>query len=192
MEQPDVEFILARLPFPDNVRLEIKKYLPRVPTPTARLIKELDFHFSEWLPEELWVRGRGRTYMRGRRINVRWAPPPSRPKILYKEGLCDKYERPISKTYDKVTGEPNGCEPDRVYLTTFPHQYYKFSEWRLRSELEAEAREAREWTPVSAPVTGEAAFLRDVGEQEAVVPACLPDAEEQPAPQGQKRQRLRE
>jgi hypothetical protein len=189
MEQPDVEFILAGLPFPDNVRLEIKKYLPRMPTPTARLIKGLDFHFSE-CPEELWVRGNGRTYMRRRIINARWAPPPSRPKILYKEGSCETGERTFK--YDKVTGEPNGCESEGVYLTTFSAPYRTWKEWRLRNELEVEAREAREWTPVSAPVTGEAAFLRDVGEQEAVVLACLPDAEEQPAPQAQKRQRLRE
>ena len=61
-----------------------------------------------------------------------------------------------------------------------------------RRDLEDMDREAQEWTPVSTPVTGEAAFLQDVGAQEVVAPACLPDAEEQPAPQGQKRQRLSE
>ena len=93
MEQPALEkFIMAKLCLPEEVKKEIKRFLPTIATPTARLIKRLRFERDERWPEKTLVYGstRWRAYLRQRVLKARWAPPPMRPTLIYKEGVRSK------------------------------------------------------------------------------------------------------
>ena len=124
MEQPALEkFVLAKLRLPQDVKKEIKRYLPTIPTPTARLIKSLRFDGCYWRPEQIFARvfvsGLDEVpgYFRQRILKAHWTHPPLRPRIIYKEGVESRLT--IGHTrFNEFTGEPARLFKHEVLLRT--------------------------------------------------------------------------
>jgi hypothetical protein len=138
MEQPALEkFVLAKLRLPDDIKQQIRRYLPAIPTPTARLIKSLCFYSN---PDETDVYNREDTYIKMRLVRARWVPPPMWPRIIYKESVerCYTFGR---TSFDKFTGEPAKIDPQDVELITMGLPSYRRLE-RMRL-TDAQALERR-------------------------------------------------
>ena len=152
MEQPALEkFIMAKLRLPEEVKKEIKRFLPTIATPTARLIKRLRFESDERCPERTLVYGsdRWRTYLRQRMLKARWAPPPTRPTIIYKESVRSR-ECFGTMPFNKFTGEPDRIQGSlRVEVTEKPGAWLTWRHCTSLEEVQAWERRARELTPPS-------------------------------------------
>ena len=150
MEQPALEkFIMAKLCLPEEVKKEIKRFLPTIATPTARLIKRLRFERDERWPERTLVYGstRWRAYLRQRMLKACWAPPPMRPTLIYKEGVRSK-ECLGSLPFNKFTGEPDRIQGTHtVELTETPGAWFTRTYRASLEEVQAWERRAQELTP---------------------------------------------
>ena len=173
MEQPALEkFILAKLRLPDDVKKGIKRYLPTIPTPTARLIKSLRFESCEWRPDQTIVYSRTRTYFRKRLINARWAPPPMRPRIIYKESFEGATSRGHT-IFNKFTGEPAYISNPNVILTTTPCSLCTLREKMWLKEAQALERQVQASMPpvieegVASPPAVGAQGLQERRQEEA-------------------------
>ena len=145
MEQPMLEkSILAKMPLPHEVQRMIKKYL-QVPTPTARLMKQVSI--NRQFVNRYYVTGRS---VRVYELRGRWSAPPLRPDIelLHRYRDIDTWE---SRCWNINTGEPTcGIRRVRVMWPALPMPGSQ-SSWSyvVREDAIAMARRVRNWTPVS-------------------------------------------
>ncbi len=96
MEMPMLEkFILAKMPLPNEVQMLIKKYL-QVPTPTARLMKQVSFDYTQYI-NRTCIRGTG---VRFYELRGRWSAPPLRPEIQYLHTYRDVHTR-VLRSWNK-------------------------------------------------------------------------------------------
>jgi hypothetical protein len=147
MEQPALEkLVLAKLRLPDDVKQQIRRYLPAIPTPTARLIKSLRFESNKWRPDETDVYSRGGAYFKMRLVKASWTPPPMWPKIIYKESVkrCYTYGH-IS--FDKFTGEPAKIYPQDAELVTIRLPFYRRTESMRLTDVQALERRVQALMP---------------------------------------------
>ena len=147
MEHPLLEkSILAKMPFPHEVQILIKKYL-QVPTPTARLMKQVSItQFGNWT----YIGGIG---VRVYELSGRWSAPPLRPEIQYSHTYRKNYVnywQPLR--WNTSTGELIVARRRRVRLTwpvlLGPENLPTWDYW-TREEADEMARRVRSWTPVS-------------------------------------------
>ena len=138
------KFILAKLPLPFEIRKELKKFL-QVPTPTARLMKQVSI---EWYSNLTCVSGPG---MRVYEWSGRWSSPPLRPDIHYSHRYRNvSYWHP--RFWDGRTGEPIGRRAIRCVRVTWPAlEPEGLPTWEYYTAESADqmARAVRSWTPVS-------------------------------------------
>jgi len=120
MEMPGLMSVLARLPLPPGAEMEIKKFL-RVSTPTARLMKKLQFGRLSCGQLQVSGPGVGKLLV----IKARWTSPPCLPEVHLRPVLY----RPragcgCSLQYRYVDGEPSGERDSRIWLT-WPEVIYR-------------------------------------------------------------------
>ena len=132
--------ILAKTPLPREVQIMIKKYL-QVPTPTARLMKQVSItQFGNWTD----IGGIG---VRVYELSGRWSAPPLRPEIQYSHTYLNVYPNYCqSRSWDTSTGEPIGGS-GLVRFSWSPTLH--IWDYLTREEVEEMARRVRSWTPVS-------------------------------------------
>jgi hypothetical protein len=145
MEQPALEkFVLAKLRLPDDIKQQIRRYLPAIPTPTARLIKSLGFESSA--EDETVVYSRGGAYFKRRFVRASWTPPPMWPKILYKESV-QRYCTYGRISYDKFTGEPAHIYPQDAELLTMGLPFHRRLENMPLTDVQALERRVQALMP---------------------------------------------
>ena len=101
MEMPGLACVLAKEPFvrlPNQVKMMLKKFL-QVATPTARLMKQLNFHIAdeEYSGDRIYLGGdkdfgissyrvevEGNCSFLTLRRSIEWNNPPLRPKLIYR------------------------------------------------------------------------------------------------------------
>ena len=136
--------ILAKMPLPHEVQILIKKYL-QVPTPTARLMKQVSItQFGNWT----YIGGIG---VRVYELSGRWSAPPLRPEIQYSHTYRDvNYWR--ARLWDNSTGELIGVRGTRRVRITWPtldSESLPNWDYYARDSADEMARQVRSWTPVS-------------------------------------------
>ena len=136
--------ILAKMTLPHEVQMMIKKYL-QVPTPTARLMKQVSIRHS---PLDTCIRGTG---LRIYELSGKWSAPPLRPEIQYSHKYRDVfYWRP--QYWNNITGELFRVRGERRVLIIWPVlEPESLPTWSYytREEADEMARRVRSWTPVS-------------------------------------------
>jgi hypothetical protein len=116
MEMPGLALILAKTPLPAEAQCEIKKFL-QLPTPTARLMKQLTFEIHEGaVHSEVYVVSRGRLSFH--RIHVEWSSGPLRPALLYKH-VAERVSE-LAYSWHEVTGEPRNIAPNPFVKVIWP------------------------------------------------------------------------
>ena len=136
--------ILAKMPLPHEVQILLKKYL-QVPTPTARLMKQVSVM---WFSNMTCVGGTG---LRVYELSGRWSAPPLRPEIQYSHTYRDvNYWR--ARLWDNSTGELIGVRGTRRVRITWPtldSESLPNWDYYARESADEMARQVRSWTPVS-------------------------------------------
>ena len=146
MEQPTLEkSILAKMPLPHEVQILIKKYL-QVPTPTARLMKQVS------ITQFINTTCVGGTGLRVYELSGRWSAPPLRPEIQYSHTYRDvNYWR--AQLWDNSTGEligvRGGIRRVRITWPTLDSESLPNWDYYARDSADEMARQVRSWTPVS-------------------------------------------
>ena len=134
--------ILAKMTLPHDVQMLIKKYL-QVPTPTARLMKQVSIEKTPCMCTT-FIGGIG---VRMYELRGRWSAPPLRPEIQYWHTYRNVYPNYWqTRSWDTSTGEPIGIR-GRVRFSWSP----TLDIWDIltREEVDEMARRVRSWTPVS-------------------------------------------
>jgi hypothetical protein len=147
MEMPMLEkFILAKMPLPNEVQMLIKKYL-QVPTPTARLMKQVSFDYTQYI-NRTCIRGTG---VRFYELRGRWSAPPLRPEIQYLHTYRDVHTR-VLRSWNNITGELIHVGEVRRALITWPvldePESLPTWSWYTREAADEMALRVRNWTPV--------------------------------------------
>ena len=142
MEMPMLEkSILAKMPLPNEVQMLIKKYM-QVPTPTARLMKQVSIEKTPCCTS-IFIGGIG---VRMYELRGRWSAPPLRPEIQYSHTYLNVYPNCCqTRPWDTSTGEPIG-ESGLVRFLWSPTLH--IWDYLTREEVEEMARRVRSWTPV--------------------------------------------
>ena len=136
--------ILAKMPLPNEVHMLIKKYL-QVPTPTARLMKQVSFDSTQYI-NRTCIRGTG---VRIYELRGRWSAPPLRPEIEYLHRYVD-IDTWESRRWNINTGEP--ARGTRLMRLMWPVlRPASQPSWSYVTEKSADdmARRVRSWMPVS-------------------------------------------
>jgi len=113
MEMPGLMSVLARLPLPLDAQTEIKKLL-QISTPTARLIKQLQFHRDD---DALHIKAKSLSVATFQHsfLTGYWTAPPLLPDIEFEIDVYAQDSMEIS-SYCKATGEPNLMWYDTVNI----------------------------------------------------------------------------
>ena len=112
MEQPALEkLILEKFLLPFEVQKQIKKFL-QVPTPTARLMKQVSVEYRK---NSVDVTG-----IRRYRCHARWTNPPLYPDFVYSHTFSGDY---MDCKWDQSTGESIRWRNWEVMLV-WPVRYY--------------------------------------------------------------------
>ena len=143
MEQPALEkLILEKFLLPFEVQKQIKKFL-QVPTPTARLMKQVSVRYHK---NSVGVTGIRRYHCR-----ARWTNPPLQPDILYRHTFFGNF---MEGKWDQTTGESISSRREWEVRLVWPVAYWNgdtspSSNWHSRARTEHFARTVRRWTPMS-------------------------------------------
>ena len=133
--------ILAKMPLPHEVQILIKKYL-QVPTPTARLMKQVSF-----------TKCNNRTIFYGSTVRIyelrgKWSAPPLLPEIQYLHRYRDDYSWRMQPC-DRFTGDPIGVRRVQLRWPVLEPESLPTLSYYTREDADEMARRVRRWTPVS-------------------------------------------
>ena len=135
--------ILAKMPLPNEVQMLIKKYL-QVPTPTARLMKQVSIEHRSL---STCIGGTG---LRIYELIGKWSAPPLRPEIQYLHTYSDvRFWQP--RLWDRSTGELLVERGERRVRLTWPVlEPESLPTWSYYTRARANemALRVRSWTPV--------------------------------------------